>query len=89
MQVHSRLQRAASVLQGRTGQEQVTLHASEGWQEIESWGGGGGRKEDEEEGRRGGGERLRVTERRGERERRERGIEGIKRTVTLGGFWGL
>ena len=36
MQVHSHLQHAASVLQGRTGQEQVTLDASEIWQEIES-----------------------------------------------------
>ena len=36
MQEHSHLQHAASVLQGRTGQEQVTLDASEIWQEIES-----------------------------------------------------
>ena len=34
MQVHSRLQRAASVLQGRTGQEQVTFDASDIWQEL-------------------------------------------------------
>ena len=36
MQVHSRLQHVAIVLEGRTGQEQVTLDASEIWQEIES-----------------------------------------------------
>ena len=45
-QVHSHRQHAASVLQGRIGQEQVNLDASEIWQEIESskrrgcWGGG-------------------------------------------------
>ena len=56
MQVHSHLQHAASVLQGRTGQEQVTLDASEIWKEIESskrggvWGGGRGGEEGRREG---------------------------------------
>ena len=78
MQVHSHLQHATSVLQGRTGQEQVTLDASEIWQEIElskrggGWGGGRGRE------RRRGGE----LEREGAREK-EREIERIKRTATL------
>ena len=47
MQVHSHLQHATSVLQGRTGQEQVTSDASEIWQEIESSKKCGGRGERE------------------------------------------
>ena len=59
--MHARLQRAASALQGRTGQEQVTLVASEIYLAIDRvvqkrWGGQGGG--------------LRVRERRGERERK-------------------
>ena len=70
MQVHSRLQRAASVLQGRTGQEQVTFDASDISQEIEQckgdrgWGGGMG-GEEEELAREGARQKERERESRG------------------------
>ena len=96
MQVHSRLQRAASVLQGRTGQEQVTLHASEGWQEIESskrcWGGEEGGWRGRQEGRRGTAKSYREKGRERKKGERDRGnqedgnVRWVLRIVIICGF---